>query len=134
VLDSEFGSIVPPDFEDTMRAVLSTLIALFDGGDRARLGRVEHVRRSPRASAYEPRKTSGERLEPPCLAARRRSGPSARTADERGKLVEVLVHLVAIVSQPSRSAISGVPAGAHNVTSLANAAHDVLLGRRAIPL
>ena len=40
---SAFGSIVPPDFDETMNSVRSTSIASATARDDERLGRVEHV-------------------------------------------------------------------------------------------
>ena len=110
--NSDSGSIVPPDFEETMNSVRRDRSRARSRGSRprrssrARAGRGRR-RGARRTSGAAPRGRARSR---PCRAARR---PLVLVADLRGEQLERVrarsSMRSAIVSHPRRSAISGVP-------------------------
>jgi hypothetical protein len=110
---------VPPDFEETTNSVRRTSIA-------ARMAptapaSVESSTRSrglPAGAGSERLNTSGASEEPPMPSTTTSSIPSSRTPSANASSSSTSTSIRrAIVSQPSRFAISGIPGAPHSVAS-----------------
>ena len=140
--NSDSGSIVPPDLEETMNSVRAGSTAAVTARTLAASVESSTCRRGPSpCPAKERRSTSGASEEPPMPSSTASVKPSLRTSAAKASRSPSSARMrSAIVSQPSRFATSGVPGGPHSVGSpartprghlLALGERDPLLDRRA---
>ena len=117
--NSDSGSIVPPDFDETTNSVRCEVDRALDRADPGGVRRVQHVQRarSGRAGSgplgpNERRRTSGASEEPPMPSSTMsRSSSSCASAANSSSAPSSPSIRSAIVSQPRRLATSGVPDG-----------------------